>query len=69
MEDAQASKREEHGKKRKEFKEETPSKRLRQNFKDKKPTFQRMNPVYTTLNVPITQALMTVDGKGSAILA
>ncbi|KAL0413238.1 UNVERIFIED_CONTAM: hypothetical protein Sradi_1525500 [Sesamum radiatum] len=68
MEDAQASKREEHGETRKEFKEETPSRKLRQNFGTRKPMFQRTNPVYIDLNVPITQALMTMDGNWPPIL-
>ncbi|KAL0289409.1 UNVERIFIED_CONTAM: hypothetical protein Sradi_7074700 [Sesamum radiatum] len=33
------------------------------NFKDKKPAWQRVNMVYTPLTVPITQALMAVEGK------
>ncbi|KAL0430720.1 UNVERIFIED_CONTAM: Transposon Ty3-G Gag-Pol polyprotein [Sesamum radiatum] len=33
-------------------------------FKDKKPAWQRVNMVYTPLTVPITQALMAVEGKG-----
>ncbi|KAL0402351.1 UNVERIFIED_CONTAM: hypothetical protein Slati_4265000 [Sesamum latifolium] len=32
-------------------------------FKDKKPAWQRVNMVYTPLTVPITQALMAVEGK------
>ncbi|KAL0394904.1 UNVERIFIED_CONTAM: hypothetical protein Slati_4456600 [Sesamum latifolium] len=64
MEDAQASKREGRGEKRKENKDENPSKKPRMDFKDKKPTWQRVNMVYTPLTVPITQALMAVEGKG-----
>ncbi|KAL0430629.1 UNVERIFIED_CONTAM: hypothetical protein Sradi_0688900 [Sesamum radiatum] len=32
-------------------------------FKDKKPVWQKVNMVYTPLTVPITQALMVVEGK------
>ncbi|KAL0416884.1 UNVERIFIED_CONTAM: hypothetical protein Slati_3520300 [Sesamum latifolium] len=64
MEDAQASKREKHGEKRKETKEDGPSKKARPDFKDKKPSWQRINVVYTSLTVSITQALMAVEGKG-----
>ncbi|KAL0401541.1 UNVERIFIED_CONTAM: hypothetical protein Slati_4184000 [Sesamum latifolium] len=64
MEDAQAAKKESRGKKRKETKEETPSKKPRVDMRDKKPPFQRVNTVYTPLTVPITQALMAVEGKG-----
>ncbi|KAL0389027.1 UNVERIFIED_CONTAM: hypothetical protein Scaly_0259800 [Sesamum calycinum] len=64
MEDAQASKREGQGEKRKENKDECPSKKPKIDFKDKKPAWQRVNIVYTPLVVPITQAIMTVEGKG-----
>ncbi|KAL0433384.1 UNVERIFIED_CONTAM: hypothetical protein Slati_2672700 [Sesamum latifolium] len=64
MEDAHISKREGRGEKRKEGKEEGPSKKPRSDFKDKKPSWQRINTVYTPLTVPITKALMAVEGKG-----
>ncbi|KAK4382228.1 hypothetical protein Sango_2892300 [Sesamum angolense] len=64
MEDAQVSKREGLGEKKKENKDEGPSKTQRSDFKDKKPAWQRVNTVYTPLAVPITQALMAVEGKG-----
>ncbi|KAL0290302.1 UNVERIFIED_CONTAM: hypothetical protein Sradi_7052700 [Sesamum radiatum] len=54
MEDAQAATKESHGEKRKEVKEEVPSKRPRIDTRDKKPPFQRVNVVYTPLTVPIT---------------
>ncbi|KAL0287069.1 UNVERIFIED_CONTAM: hypothetical protein Sradi_7132300 [Sesamum radiatum] len=63
MEDAQASRREGRGEKRKESKEENPPKKLKMDFKDKKSAWQRVNMVYTPLTVPITQALMAVEGK------
>ncbi|KAL0433168.1 UNVERIFIED_CONTAM: hypothetical protein Slati_2651100 [Sesamum latifolium] len=47
MEDAQASKREGRGEKRKENKDENPSKKPRMDFKDKKPAWQKVNMVYT----------------------
>ncbi|KAL0451257.1 UNVERIFIED_CONTAM: hypothetical protein Slati_1103800 [Sesamum latifolium] len=56
MEDAQASKREGQGEKRKENKDEGPSKKSKMDFKDKKPAWQRVNAVCTPLTVPITQA-------------
>ncbi|KAL0419185.1 UNVERIFIED_CONTAM: hypothetical protein Sradi_1332000 [Sesamum radiatum] len=62
MEDAQASKRE--GQKRKENKDECPSKKSKTDFKDKKPVWHRVNTVYTPLVVPITQAIMTMENKG-----
>ncbi|KAL0456594.1 UNVERIFIED_CONTAM: hypothetical protein Slati_0998600 [Sesamum latifolium] len=62
MEDAQASKREGKGEKRKKNKDEGHSRKLRTNFKDKKPAWQRVNTVYTPLTVPITQALMAIEG-------
>ncbi|KAL0437897.1 UNVERIFIED_CONTAM: hypothetical protein Slati_2272700 [Sesamum latifolium] len=46
------------------MKEETPSKKLHVDMRDKKPPFQRVNTVYTPLTVSITQALMVVEGKG-----
>ncbi|KAL0457778.1 UNVERIFIED_CONTAM: hypothetical protein Slati_0405000 [Sesamum latifolium] len=52
------------GEKRKEIKEETPSKKPRVDLRERKPPFQRVNAVYTPLTVPITQALMAVEGKG-----
>ncbi|KAL0445198.1 UNVERIFIED_CONTAM: hypothetical protein Slati_2242500 [Sesamum latifolium] len=64
MEDAQAAKKESRGEKRKEIKEETPSKKPRIDTRDKKPPFQRVNAVYTPLTVPITQAFMAVEEKG-----
>ncbi|KAL0412297.1 UNVERIFIED_CONTAM: hypothetical protein Slati_3819400 [Sesamum latifolium] len=64
MEDAQASKREGRGEKRKENKDEGPSKKPKRDFKDKKPAWQSINTVYTPLTVPITQTLMAVEGKG-----
>ncbi|KAL0449478.1 UNVERIFIED_CONTAM: hypothetical protein Slati_1504200 [Sesamum latifolium] len=62
--DAQVVKKESRGEKRKETKEEAPSKKPRVDFRDKKPPFQRVNAVYIPLTVPITQALMGVEGKG-----
>ncbi|KAL0420856.1 UNVERIFIED_CONTAM: hypothetical protein Slati_3108500 [Sesamum latifolium] len=43
MEDAQAAKKESRGEKRKETKEEDPSKKPHTDFRDKKPPFQRVN--------------------------
>ncbi|KAL0462839.1 UNVERIFIED_CONTAM: hypothetical protein Slati_0171500 [Sesamum latifolium] len=63
MEDAQDAKKESRGEKRKETKEEAPSKKPQTDLRDKKATFQRINAVYTPLTVPITQALMVVQGK------
>ncbi|KAL0434144.1 UNVERIFIED_CONTAM: hypothetical protein Slati_2748700 [Sesamum latifolium] len=63
MEDAQAAKKESRGEKRKETKEESPSKKPHVDTRDRKPPFQRVNAVYTPLTVPITQALMAVEGK------
>ncbi|KAL0322064.1 UNVERIFIED_CONTAM: hypothetical protein Scaly_2502800 [Sesamum calycinum] len=63
-EEAQASKREGRGEKRKENKDEGPSKNPKTHFKDKKPAWQRVNSMYTPLAIPITQALMAVEGKG-----
>ncbi|KAL0410804.1 UNVERIFIED_CONTAM: hypothetical protein Slati_3670100 [Sesamum latifolium] len=64
MEEAQAAKKETRGEKRKEIKEETPSKKPRVDLKERKPPFQRVNVVYTPLTVPITQAFMAVEEKG-----
>ncbi|KAL0433747.1 UNVERIFIED_CONTAM: hypothetical protein Slati_2709000 [Sesamum latifolium] len=52
MEDAQTSKREGRGEKRKENKDENPSKKPKMDFKDKRPAWQRVNMVYTPLTVP-----------------
>ncbi|KAL0420800.1 UNVERIFIED_CONTAM: hypothetical protein Slati_3102900 [Sesamum latifolium] len=54
MEEAQAAKKETRGEKRKEIKEETPSKKPRVDLRERKPPFQRVNVVYTPLTVPIT---------------
>ncbi|KAL0420908.1 UNVERIFIED_CONTAM: hypothetical protein Slati_3113700 [Sesamum latifolium] len=64
MEDAQAAKKGSHEEKRKETKEEIPSKKPRVDMRDKKPPSQKVNTVYTPLTVPIRQALMTVEGNG-----
>ncbi|KAL0413054.1 UNVERIFIED_CONTAM: hypothetical protein Sradi_1507100 [Sesamum radiatum] len=64
MEEAQEAKKETRGEKRKEIKEETPSKKPRADFRERKPPFQRVNVVYTPLTVPITQAFMAVEEKG-----
>ncbi|KAL0381947.1 UNVERIFIED_CONTAM: hypothetical protein Slati_0492400 [Sesamum latifolium] len=64
MEDTQASKREGRREKRKENKDESPSKKSKMDFKDKPRPWQRLNAVYTPLTVPIIEALMTVEGKG-----
>ncbi|KAL0405503.1 UNVERIFIED_CONTAM: hypothetical protein Slati_3864200 [Sesamum latifolium] len=64
IEDAQAAEKERRGEKRKEVKEETPSKKPRNEFREKKAPYQRINTVYTPLTVPITQALMEVEEKG-----
>ncbi|KAL0463351.1 UNVERIFIED_CONTAM: hypothetical protein Slati_0222700 [Sesamum latifolium] len=64
MEEAQAAKKETRGEKRKEIKEEAPSKKPRIDSRDRKPSFQRVNAVYTPLTVPITQAFMAVEEKG-----
>ncbi|KAL0456491.1 UNVERIFIED_CONTAM: hypothetical protein Slati_0988300 [Sesamum latifolium] len=52
MEDAQAAKKESRGEKRKEVKEETPSKKPPTEFREKKAPYQRINVVYTPLTVP-----------------
>ncbi|KAL0434386.1 UNVERIFIED_CONTAM: hypothetical protein Slati_2772900 [Sesamum latifolium] len=64
MEEVQAAKKETRGEKRKEIKEETPSKKPRVDLRERKPPFQRVNTVYTPLTVPITQTFMAVEGKG-----
>ncbi|KAL0445999.1 UNVERIFIED_CONTAM: hypothetical protein Slati_1727800 [Sesamum latifolium] len=64
MEDVQAAKKESSGEKRKEVKEEAPSKKPHIETRDKKPPFQRVNIVYTPLTVLITQAFMAVEEKG-----
>ncbi|KAL0416427.1 UNVERIFIED_CONTAM: hypothetical protein Slati_3474600 [Sesamum latifolium] len=64
MEDAQAAKKECRGEKRKDTKEEIPSKKPRTESRERKAPYQRINTVYTLLTVPITQALMAVEGKG-----
>ncbi|KAL0415866.1 UNVERIFIED_CONTAM: hypothetical protein Slati_3418500 [Sesamum latifolium] len=52
MEEAQAAKKETRGEKRKQIKEETPSKKPRVDLRERKPPFQRVNAVYTPLTVP-----------------
>ncbi|KAL0458849.1 UNVERIFIED_CONTAM: hypothetical protein Slati_0512100 [Sesamum latifolium] len=47
MEDAQASKREGRGEKRKENNDENPPKKSKMDFKDKRPVWPRVNMVYT----------------------
>ncbi|KAL0313576.1 UNVERIFIED_CONTAM: hypothetical protein Sradi_5756900 [Sesamum radiatum] len=64
MEEAQAAKKDNRGEKRKEVREEAPSKKPRGDLKERKPPFQRANVVYTPLTVPITQAFMAVEEKG-----
>ncbi|KAK4406392.1 hypothetical protein Sango_0645700 [Sesamum angolense] len=64
MEDAQANKKESCGEKRKHTKEETPTKKPRSHPRDKNPPFLWVNAVYTPPIVPITQALMVVEGRG-----
>ncbi|KAL0434291.1 UNVERIFIED_CONTAM: hypothetical protein Slati_2763400 [Sesamum latifolium] len=64
MEEAQAAKKDSRGEKRKEVKEEAPSKKPRGDLRDRKPPLQRVNAVYTPLTVPITQAFMAVEEKG-----
>ncbi|KAL0313319.1 UNVERIFIED_CONTAM: hypothetical protein Sradi_5731200 [Sesamum radiatum] len=63
MEEAQAAKKDSRGEKRKEVREDAPSKKPRGDLRDRKPTFQRVNAVYTPLTVPITQAFMAVEEK------
>ncbi|KAL0431905.1 UNVERIFIED_CONTAM: hypothetical protein Sradi_0816500 [Sesamum radiatum] len=64
MEEAQAAKKDSRGEKRKEIREEAPSKKPRGDLRDRKPPFQRVNAMYTPLTVPIAQALMAVEEKG-----
>ncbi|KAL0360883.1 UNVERIFIED_CONTAM: hypothetical protein Sradi_3772800 [Sesamum radiatum] len=64
MEDAQAAKKKSRGEKRKDTKEEIPSKKPRTESRERKAHYQRINTVYTPLMVPITQVLMAVEGKG-----
>ncbi|KAL0439104.1 UNVERIFIED_CONTAM: hypothetical protein Slati_2393400 [Sesamum latifolium] len=64
MEEAQAAKKDSRGEKRKEVREDAPSKKPRADLRDRKPPFQRVNTVYTPLTVPITQAFMAVEEKG-----
>ncbi|KAL0303430.1 UNVERIFIED_CONTAM: hypothetical protein Sradi_6211100 [Sesamum radiatum] len=63
MEEAQAAKKDSRGEKRKEVREEAPSKKTRGDLRERKPPFQRMNDVCTPLTVPIDQALMAVEEK------
>ncbi|KAL0395268.1 UNVERIFIED_CONTAM: hypothetical protein Slati_4493000 [Sesamum latifolium] len=63
MEDAQTAKKESRGEKRKDTKEETPSKKPQTDSRERKAPYQRINTVYTLLTEPITQALMAVEGK------
>ncbi|KAL0293991.1 UNVERIFIED_CONTAM: hypothetical protein Scaly_3131200 [Sesamum calycinum] len=51
-------------KKERTRKEEGPTKKPRTDFRVRKPPFPRVNAVYIPLTVPITQALMAVEGKG-----
>ncbi|KAL0293341.1 UNVERIFIED_CONTAM: hypothetical protein Sradi_6941900 [Sesamum radiatum] len=55
MEEAQAAKKDSRGEKRKEIREEAPSKKPRGDLRDRKSPFQRVNAVYTPLTVPIAQ--------------
>ncbi|KAL0385988.1 UNVERIFIED_CONTAM: hypothetical protein Sradi_2993100 [Sesamum radiatum] len=64
IEEAQAAKKDSRGEKRKEIREEAPSKKPCGDIRDRKPSFQRVNAVYTPLTVPITQAFMAVEEKG-----
>ncbi|KAL0416407.1 UNVERIFIED_CONTAM: hypothetical protein Slati_3472600 [Sesamum latifolium] len=63
MEDAQAA-RKEPREKTKGYEGGSHLKKARVDMRDKKPLFQRVDIVYTPLTVPITQALMVVEGKG-----
>ncbi|KAL0423326.1 UNVERIFIED_CONTAM: hypothetical protein Sradi_0867400 [Sesamum radiatum] len=54
MEDTQAIKKESRGVKRKEMKEDAPTKKPQTDFQDKKPPFERVNVVCSPLPVPIT---------------
>ncbi|KAL0400192.1 UNVERIFIED_CONTAM: hypothetical protein Sradi_2362500 [Sesamum radiatum] len=47
MEEAQAAKKDSRGEKRKEIREEAPSKKPHGDLRDRKPPFQRVNVVYT----------------------
>ncbi|KAL2251374.1 UNVERIFIED_CONTAM: hypothetical protein Sindi_2259700 [Sesamum indicum] len=64
MEDVQAAKKESHGEKRKEARDQAPFKKQHSDFRDKKAPFQRIHVVYSLLRIPITQDLMVVKGKG-----
>ncbi|KAL0349445.1 UNVERIFIED_CONTAM: hypothetical protein Sangu_1172300 [Sesamum angustifolium] len=64
MEDAQADKKDSCGEERKESKEETPTKKPRSDPREKNPPFLWVNALYTPPIVPITQALMVVEGRG-----
>ncbi|KAL0379341.1 UNVERIFIED_CONTAM: hypothetical protein Sradi_3239600 [Sesamum radiatum] len=64
IEEAQAANKDSRGEKRKEVREDAPSKKPRVDLRDRKPPFQRINTVYTPLMVPITQAFMVVEEKG-----
>ncbi|KAL0345618.1 UNVERIFIED_CONTAM: hypothetical protein Sradi_4393100 [Sesamum radiatum] len=55
MEDAQGSKREGRGEKRKENKDENSPKKPKMDFKRKRPIWQRVNMVDTPLTMPITR--------------
>ncbi|KAL0367641.1 UNVERIFIED_CONTAM: hypothetical protein Sradi_3654200 [Sesamum radiatum] len=55
MEDAEIAKNESPREKRKEVKEETPSKKHRTESREKKAPYQRINAIYTPLTVPITE--------------
>ncbi|KAL0349947.1 UNVERIFIED_CONTAM: hypothetical protein Sradi_4143900 [Sesamum radiatum] len=63
MENAQAAKKESYGEKRMDVKEKAPFKKPRTDSWDRKPSFPNMNAVYSPLNVPITQALVVIEGK------
>ncbi|KAL0428665.1 UNVERIFIED_CONTAM: hypothetical protein Slati_3041300 [Sesamum latifolium] len=54
MEEAQAAKKDSRGEKRKEVREDAPSKKPHADLRDRKPPFQRVNSMYTPLTVPIT---------------
>ncbi|KAL0289311.1 UNVERIFIED_CONTAM: hypothetical protein Sradi_7076100 [Sesamum radiatum] len=47
MDEAQAAKKNSRGEKRKEAREDAPSKKPRGDLTERKPPFQRMNAVYT----------------------
>ncbi|KAL0295116.1 UNVERIFIED_CONTAM: hypothetical protein Sradi_6851700, partial [Sesamum radiatum] len=64
MEEAQIAKKDSRGEKRKEIREEAPSKKPRGDLRDRKLPFERVNAVYTPLTVPIAQALMAVEETG-----